>query len=75
VIELLATWRFERVNLTALRIDAGHNMLNDAILTRRIDSLKDNQHRPAVLCIEYLLELGQGLNSGGKVFFNPRFVL
>src|SRR5687768_16059554 len=45
VIELLAAWRFEGLNLTALRIDAGHDMLNDAVLACRIHRLKDNQHR------------------------------
>src|SRR5688572_29610520 len=50
-------------------------MLDGAVLARGIHGLEDNQHRPTVLCIEFFLELGQLLNSGGKAFLRVRFVL
>ena len=38
----------EAEHLAALRVDAGHHMLDGAVLSRRIHRLKDEQHRIAV---------------------------
>jgi hypothetical protein len=40
MIELLGVWRLERVHLAALRIDAAHDVLDDAILAGRIHGLQ-----------------------------------
>src|SRR5262245_21214434 len=59
VIELFGRRRLERVDLTALRIDAGHHVTDRAVLAGRVDALKDQQHAPLVLRVELLLERGQ----------------
>ena len=49
VVELLGARRLEGMHLAALRIDARHHVLDDAVLAGRIHRLEDHQHRPAVL--------------------------
>src|ERR1700730_910987 len=48
---------FERKYLTALRIDARHDVLDCAVLTGCIHRLKNEQKRPAALGVENLLRL------------------
>ena len=50
------------MHLAALRIDARHDVLDRAVLAGRVHGLKDQQHRPAVLRVEPLLQLGQALD-------------
>jgi hypothetical protein len=45
--------------LAALGIDAGHHVLDDTILSRRIHRLEDQQDRIAVSCVEDLLQRTQ----------------
>ena len=45
----------EAEHLAALRIDAGHHVLDGAILSGRIHRLKDQQDGIAVGCVEKLL--------------------
>src|ERR1700690_2613931 len=59
VIQFLDRRRFERMHLAALRIYARHHMLNGAILAGCVHGLKDEQHAPAVLGVELVLQLGQ----------------
>ncbi len=61
MIELLCARRLERMHLAALRIDARHDVLDDAILAGRIHALQHDQHRPVVVGIEPFLQLGEAL--------------
>ena len=63
VIELLMARRLEGMHLAALRIDAGHHVLDGAVLARCIHRLEDCQHRPAILRVELLLQRGEALHS------------
>jgi hypothetical protein len=74
VIEIFAGGRLERVNLTPLRINARHHMLDRAVFTRRIHRLENEQHRPAVLGIQHVLHLCEDLHSHGERFLGPRLV-
>src|SRR5262245_11172169 len=49
VIELLIARSLERVHLAALRVDAGHDVLDGTVFARRVHRLKDNQYGPLVL--------------------------
>ena len=62
VVEFLRARRLERMHLAALRIDAGHHVLDDAVLAGRIHRLEHDQHRPAVLRVEPLLQIGEALD-------------
>src|SRR5262245_45090585 len=75
MIELFVGRRLERVDLTALRVDAGQDVLDRAVLARRIHGLKDEQHRPAVLGVEHVLQLGERLDARGERFLGARLVL
>ena len=46
-----------------LRVDARHDVLDRAVLARRVHRLEDQQHRPAVLGVELLLQLGEALHA------------
>ena len=59
VVEFLGRRRFEGEHLAALRIHAGHDVLDGAVLAGGIHGLEDQQQRPAVLGIEFVLQLGQ----------------
>ena len=48
-------------------------MLDDAVLAGRVHGLDDHQHRPAVLRVEPLLQLGQPLDAFAEHFLG--FVL
>jgi hypothetical protein len=49
VAQLKGRWYLETCNVDALRIDAGENVLDGAILARRIHALKNQQHRHFLL--------------------------
>src|ERR1041385_3178572 len=66
VIELFGARRLERIDVAALRIDAGHHMLDGAILAGGIHCLEDDQERPAILRVEPLLQLGEALDVTRK---------
>jgi hypothetical protein len=57
LVELLRRWLLERVHLTALRIDARHDVLDRALSlpARRIHRLQDERRGPAVLGVEHVL--------------------
>lgn len=55
VIQLLKTRMFKTENLTALRIDSGHHMLDRAVFTGGVHCLKDQQRRVTVRRIEQIL--------------------
>src|SRR5262249_22277651 len=62
MIELLRARRLERVHLAALRIDARHRVLDDAVLAGGIHPLQHDQQRPAVVGIEALLQAAEALD-------------
>jgi hypothetical protein len=66
VIELFRRRRLERVDLAALRVDAGHHVIDDAVLAGRIHALKDHQHGPAILGPQALLQLGKPRRAAGE---------
>src|SRR5262245_42182422 len=59
VVELLRGGLLEGEHLAALRIDARHHVLDGAVLAGRVHGLEDEQHGPAVLCVEHGLLLGE----------------
>ena len=58
--------RLEGMHLATLRVDLRHHVLDDAVFSRRIQSLQDDQDRPAVLGIEPLLQIAEALGPLGK---------
>jgi len=52
------------VNVASLRIYAGHNVLNHAILSGGVQTLEDDQNRPAVLRVEFLLQAAEHAFAG-----------
>ena len=75
VVEVLGRWRLERHHLAALRIDAGHHMLDGAILASGVHRLEDEEHGPAVLRVEPVLQLGQGLHTALQALLGTWLVL
>ena len=57
VVPLLGARRLERVHVAALRIDAGHDVLDDAVLAGRIHALKHDEHGPTTVGVKALLQL------------------
>ena len=67
------------MHIAALRIYALHDVLDHAVFPGRIHRLEDQQHGPAVLRVEPLLQLGQALDPFlqqilGLVFFDIEVV-
>ena len=60
--------RLERVHLTALRIHSRHDVLDGAVFAGRVHGLKDQQHRPTVLGVEFVLQILQAGNVFLQVF-------
>ena len=60
VVELLARRDLEGRHLAALRIDAGHHVLDRSVLPGRVHRLEDEEDRPAVLRVEPVLQLREG---------------
>src|SRR5262249_15894674 len=56
MIEFFGSGGFKAIDLAALRIDARHNVLDGAVLARRMHSLKDHQERVAVRGIHQVLQ-------------------
>ena len=55
VIEVLGGRRLEGKDLATLRIDAGHDVLDGAVLPGGVHGLKDEQQRPLVVCVKFVL--------------------
>jgi hypothetical protein len=55
VLQFRGTWMLEAEYLAALRIDPGHHVLDGAILSGRIEGLKNQQNRVVIGCVEKLL--------------------
>src|ERR1700719_15827 len=63
VIELFVAGLFERPHIAALRIHSGHHMADQPVFPRRVHSLNDHQQSPAVLRVEFLLQMPQHLDA------------
>ena len=59
MVEFLGGGRLEGEHLAALRIHPGHDVLDGAVLAGGVHRLENQQQRPAVLGIEFGLQLGQ----------------
>ena len=66
VVELLGGRRLERDHLAALRIDARHDVLDRAVLARGVHRLEDEQHRPAILRVELVLQRRERAAADGE---------
>ena len=55
MVEFVRARRLERVNLAALRIDAAHHVLDDAVLAGCVHALQHYEQRPLVLSVKALL--------------------
>jgi hypothetical protein len=75
VIQIVRGRRLERVNVAALRIEAGHDVLDRAVLASSIHRLKDQQHGPPIPGVESVLELDQRFDAEGQRLLRPRLVL
>ncbi len=64
MIEFVRRRLLERGDLAALRIDAVEHALDGAVLAGGVHALEDQQQRPAVLGVEFLLEIVQPLAVG-----------
>jgi hypothetical protein len=61
MIDLLRARSLERVDDTTLRIDARHDVLDDAVLAGGIHALQHDQDRPFVLGVELFLKFAETL--------------
>ena len=66
MIEFLRARSLEGMHLAALWIDPGHHVGDDSILPRGIETLQHHQHRPAILGVEALLQIGEALEAPGE---------
>ena len=69
VVQFFRGGSLEGINLAALRIHAGHHVLDDAVFSGRIHGLKNQQQAPAVLGVELVLQLGHAGDALGQQFF------
>ena len=65
MLQFVSAWLFETENLTAFRIDSGHDVTDGAVLAGRVHPLKNQQQGVAAGCVIDALSRAQRLN----VFF------
>ena len=66
MLQFLRARLLERMHLAALRIDAAHDVLDDAVLAGGVHRLQHDQHRPAVFGVKPLLQFGEPLDALGQ---------
>ena len=54
------------MNFAALRIDAGHDVLDDAVLAGGIHALQHHEHGPAAVRVKPLLHVGEPADAVGE---------
>jgi hypothetical protein len=59
VLELRGAGVLEAHHMAALRVDAGHDVLDHAVLAGRVHGLEDDQQRVAVVGVEPRLQVAQ----------------
>src|SRR5262245_16248461 len=57
------------MDLAALRVDAGHHMLDGAVLTGCVHRLEDSEQGPAILCVQPFLQIRKPLDTFGQQVF------
>ena len=57
VVQFFSAGRLEGENGASLRVHTGHDVLDHTILAGSVQTLEDNQDRPAVLRVEFLLQV------------------
>jgi hypothetical protein len=75
VFELFRAWSFEGMNIAALRVHAGHDVLNHTIFAGGVHALEDDQQRPTILRVELFLQVAEEAGAVGDNFFSVVFVL
>ena len=60
------------MHVAALRVHSGHDVLDDAVLARRVHRLKNQQHRPLVLRVKLVLKIRQRLHADGQRLLRAR---
>src|ERR1700730_6935175 len=63
VIKLFGAGSFERPYIAALGIHSGHHMTDQPVFPGRVHALNDYQQSPAVLRVEFLLQMSQYLDA------------
>ena len=63
VVDLVRRRNLERVHLAALRVDAGHDVLDGAVLARRVHRLEDDEERPTVVGVEARLQVSEQFHA------------
>src|ERR1700722_14528476 len=61
------------MDLAALGIHPGHDVLDGAVFPRRIHTLQNQQNRPAILGIEFLLQFLKARDAALQYFFRVIF--
>src|SRR6476660_755012 len=59
VVQFFRARRLEGENGASLRVHARHDVLDHTILAGRVQALEDDQERPAVLRVEFLLQVAE----------------
>ena len=63
MIEFFGRGRFEGKHLAALRVDSRHDVLDHAVFSSSVHGLKDQQERPAILRVQFVLQFGELLDA------------
>src|SRR5581483_7206467 len=75
VVELLHRRLLERMDLAPFGVDAGHHVLDRAVLAGGVDRLEDQQQRPLILRVQPLLQRLERADPGGERLPRRRLVL
>ena len=75
MVEFLGGRRLERRHLAALRIHARHHVLDRAVLAGGVHRLEDEQHGPAILRVEPVLQLREGGAPENERLLRARLLL
>src|SRR6266496_3056172 len=75
VIEFFGRWGLEGIHLAALRVDPRHHVLDRAVFPSGIHGLEDEQHRPAILRVQHVLQLSQSFHPHGERLLGARLIL
>jgi hypothetical protein len=73
MVELFRGRLLEGVHLAPLRVHAGHDVADGAVLTGRVHRLEHQEHRVTVVCVELVLLLRHPLDPLGKHLPGPGF--
>ena len=69
VLQFLGAGMLEAVDLAALRIDAGHDVLDGAVFAGGVHGLKNQQQRIAVVGVQQVLQIAQVFDVPGEHLF------